>query len=285
MNSKQIKKHIVAALLITVGSYLFYTSIFKQTLLLLTKNNEWPLPPFIFTLVWLFLVVILIDLIYRTKYSILATLPVYFACFFTAKDALWAGEILWHRNYWLIVVLIAIYVLALSVVIYRFDPAFKWVFGRKPNANDETPMQQWRQTTFWSKATSILGFCIIMAIALWVPYKVVLTTGYLRNYHTVTKHATVISLGATRGRNFYHRFWVIELDGNREVFWVYAAANTEDEGKNTCSTYSSVEPGATLTLVGREGVFGFSYDQVIQIKNVKGEVICQNDRTAFRYDM
>ncbi len=98
---------------------------------------------------------------------------------------------------------------------------------------------------------------------------------HLTNQQVVHKRAKVLALGASRGKNFYHRYWVIEFDGKQEKFWVYAAYNTEKEGKRTYATYSDPEPGGTLVLTGREGVFGFSYDHVLWILNAKGKVICE----------
>lgn len=80
--------------------------------------------------------------------------------------------------------------------------------------------------------------------------------------------------GETRGKNFYHRYWKIDLDGKPEKFWVYAAANTEPVEGHKCSTNTDPEVGSSLVIIGREGIFGFSYDRVIKILDSKGNTIC-----------
>ncbi|MDO7743657.1 MAG: hypothetical protein MUP99_07790, partial [Pedobacter sp.] len=110
--------------------------------------------------------------------------------------------------------------------------------------------------------------------ALYVPYKVILVSGYLLNETHVEKQAKVLKLGESHGKNFFHRYWIIEMDGRQETFWVYAAANTAPEEKNNCATHTRPEIGSTLVMMGREGVFGFSFDRVVRILDVKRNVIC-----------
>jgi len=269
-----MKKLLIAITVIGVGTYLFYHYIFNQVVLRISMNNEWPLPMFIFSLCWIFLVLMIFDLIYRKFFSLVAAPGVYFGVFFTSKDVLWASEILWNRNYMLVGSILAIYAFSLLAVVYRLDPDLKWLTKGTPGKDQTQTTTGWQELSSWNKIVSVFGLSALALFALYVPYKVILVSGYLINTTPIEIHAKVMGHGESHGKYFHHRYWVIELDGKHEKFWVYAAANTAPDEKYNCATHSDPELGSTLVMVGREGVFGFSFDKVVRILDAKGEVIC-----------
>ena len=61
----------------------------------------------------------------------------------------------------------------------------------------------------------------------------------------------------------------MKLSNGKEVFWVYAAANTETGYK--CSTAPDPEPGAVLYISGKQNFIGFSYQRLDSIKGKDGK--------------
>ena len=269
-----MKKLLPTLLLIGLGTYFFYHHLFVPAISRLTLSNGWPLPPLILSLFWIFLVLIIIDLIYMKHYSLFAVPAVYFAGFFTGNDALWASELLWNKNIVLIAFILFIYASALLVVIYRVDPNFLWISKGSGAKEKAMPPASWRSLSIWNKTVAVIGLGALTIFGLYVPYNVILTCGYLINQTEKVKQAKVLGVGQIHGKNFFHRYWDIELDGKPQKFWVYAAANTEPVEKHTCSTNPDPEVGSTIVITGREGVFGFSYDRVVRILDAKGNVIC-----------
>lgn len=269
-----MKKLLIAISVIGVGTYLFYHYIFNKVILRISMNNEWPLPMFIFSLCWIFMALMIFDLICRKFFSLVAAPAIYFAVFFTAKDALWASELLWNKNYVLIGIILAIYAFSLFAIVYRFDPKFKWITKGSAGKDLIQSARSWKELSSWNKIVAVFGLSILVIFTLYVPYKVILVSGYLINETRVEKQAKVLGLGESHGKNFYHRYWVIELDGKQETFWVYAAANTTPAEKHSCATHTGPEVGSTVVMSGRKGVFGFSFDKVVRILDAKGEVIC-----------
>jgi len=266
-----MKKLLTAITVIGFGTYLFYHYVFNKVVLRLSMNNEFPLPIVIFSFCWIFLALMIFDLIYRKFLSLFIAPAFYLIVFFTAKDALWASELLWNRNYLPVGIILAIYALSLFAIVYRFDPKFKWIM--KGSTENESATG-WVALGLWNKIVTVIGLSALTIFALYVPYKVILVSGYLTNETDVEKQAKVLRLGESHGKNFFHRYWVIELDGRQETFWVYAAANTAPDEKNNCATHTGPEVGSTLVMMGREGVFGFSFDRVVRILDAKGDVIC-----------
>lgn len=88
---------LTAILLIGLQTWFFYFHILDEAILRLTLNNQWPLPPVIFTIVWMFLALMTVDLIFKKRFSLFVAPAVYFVVFFTAGDALWSSELLWDR--------------------------------------------------------------------------------------------------------------------------------------------------------------------------------------------
>lgn len=85
--------------------------------------------------------------------------------------------------------------------------------------------------------------------------------------------AKIIGTGAAKGKYYHHRYWNMELsNGKKEVFWVYAAANTETG--YTCSTIHDPDPGSVLYLNGKQNFLGFSYQKVDSIIGKDGKKIC-----------
>ncbi|RZM27506.1 MAG: hypothetical protein EOO88_12775 [Pedobacter sp.] len=269
-----MKKLLSAMLLIGCGTYFFYRYVLDPSISRFTLNNEWPLPPVIISLCWILLSLMIIDLIYHTRISLLAAPAVYFVTFFTGNQALWASEILWNKNYLLTVAILAVYALVLLTIIYRADPEFGWITKKLGDKQEGKPGANWKSLSLWNKAVAVFGLFILSGIALYVPYKVVLTCGYLINQDQVVKRARVLGHGSTRGKNFFRRYWDIEIDGRQERFWIYAAANTEPEGKYKCSTHTDPDTGSTLVIKGRDGIFGFSYDRLLEIRDAQGNIIC-----------
>jgi len=266
-----MKKLLTAVSVIGLGTYLFYHYVFNKVVLRLSMNNEFPLSIVIFSFCWIFLALMIYDLIYRKFFSLVAAPALYLIVFFTAKDALWASELLWDRNYLLVGIILAIYAFSLFAIVYRFDPKFKWIM--KGNTEKE-PATSWSALSLWNKIVTLFGLSALTIFVLYVPYKVILVSGYLTNETHVEKQAKVLRLGESHGKNFYHRYWVIEVEGRQETFWVYAAANTTPGDKNNCATHTGPEIGSTSVMMGREGIFGFSFDRVVRILDAKGEVIC-----------
>jgi len=262
---------LTAVSVIGFGTFLYYHYIFNKVVLRLSMNNEFPLSIVIFSFCWIFLALMIFDLIYRKFFSLVAAPAFYLMAFFTAKDALWASELLWDRNYLLVGIILAIYAFSLFAIVYRFDPDFKWI--TKGSAEKE-PATSWSALSLWNKIVTVIGLSALTIFALYVPYKVILVSGYLTDEIHVEKQAKVLRLGESHGKNFHHRYWVIEVEGRQETFWVYAAANTTPGDKNNCATHTGPEIGSTLVMMGREGVFGFSFDKVVRILDAQGEVIC-----------
>jgi len=269
-----MKKLLTAVSVLGFGTYLFYHYVFNKVVLRLSMNNEFPLSIVIFSFCWLFLALMIFDLIYRKFFSLVAAPAFYLIVFFTAKDALWASELLWNRNYLPVGIILAIYALSLFAIVYRFDPKFKWIMKGNTEKDQIQSTTSWKELSPWNKLVTVFGLSALTLFALYVPYKVILVSGYLINETHVEKQAKVLRLGESHGKNFHHRYWVIELDGRQETFWVYAAANTTPDDKNNCATHTGPEVGSTLVMMGREGVFGFSFDKVVRILDAQGEVIC-----------
>ena len=214
------------------------------------------------------------DLIYRKFISLFVAPALYLIVFFIGKDVLWPTEILWDKNYILIGIILAIYAFSLLAIVYRLDPDLKWITKGSTGKDQTQTTTGWQELSSWNKIVSVFGLSALTLFALYVPYRVILVSGYLINATSIEKRAKVIGHGESHGKYFHHRYWVIALDGKQEKFWVYAAANTAPDEKYNCATHSDPEVGSTLVMVGREGFFGFSFDKVVRILDVKGEVIC-----------
>ena len=269
-----MKKLLTAVSVIGFGTFLFYHYIFNKVVLRLSMNNEFPLSIVIFSFCWIFLALMIFDLIYRKFFSRFIAPALYLIVFFTAKDALWVSELLWNRNYLLVGIILAIYALSLLAIVYRFDPKFKWITKGNTEKKQNQSAGGWDALSLWNKIVTVIGLSALTIFALYVPYKVILVSGYLINATPIEKRAKVIGHGESHGKYFHHRYWVIELDGKQEKFWVYAAANTTPAAKNNCATHTDPELGSTLVMMGRQGIFGFSFDRVVRILDAQGEVIC-----------
>lgn len=269
-----MKKLLTTICVISVGTYLFYHYVLSQVVLRISMNNTSELPILIFSFCWIFLGLMIYDLIYRKFLSLFVAPALYLMVFFMGKDVLWPSEILWDKNYILVGIILAIYAFLLLAIVYRLDPDLKWITKGTVGKDQIQTTTGWQKLSSWNKIVSVFGLSALVLFALYLPYKVILVSGYLINAAPVEIRAKVIRHGESHGKYFHHRYWVIEFDGKQEKFWVYAAANTAPDEKYNCATQSNSELGSTLVMMGREGVFGFSFDKVVRILDAKGEVIC-----------
>ena len=269
-----MKKLITAISIIGIGTYIFYHYILTQVVLRIRMTYTSEIPILIFSFCWIFLALMIYDLIYRKFISLFVAPALYLIVFFLGKDVLWPTEILWDKNYILIGFILAIYSFSLLAIVYRLDPDLKWLTKGTPGKDQTQTTTGWQELSSWNKIVSVFGLSVLTLFALYVPYKVILVSGYLINATPIEKRAKVIGHGESHGKYFHHRYWVISLDGKQEEFWVYAAANTAPDEKYNCATHSDPEVGSILVMAGREGVFGFSFDKVVRILDAKGEVIC-----------
>jgi len=269
-----MKKLIKAIFLIGIGTYLFYHYILTHVVLRIRMTYLSELPILIFSFCWIFLSLMIYDLIYRKFLCLFVAPALYFIVFFLGKDVLWPTEILWDKNYILIGIILTIYAFSLLAIVYRLDPDLKWITKGTPGKDQLQITTGWQELSSWNKILSVIGLSALTLFALYVPYKVILVSGYLINATPIEINAKVIGHGESHGKYFHHRYWLIEVEGRQETFWVYAAANTTPGDKNNCATHSNPEVGSTLVMAGREGVFGFSFDKVVRILDAKWDVIC-----------
>ncbi len=253
--------------------WFWYDDIITQAGLRLNLDSFLPLPQCILVLWWLLLLLIIADLLFRKKMSLYALPAVYAFSFFTGSDTLWASELVWQKQELMTILLPLIFVFLCAGVIYRVDPEMKWLYGKQTAANEYHP-KKWNELSGANKTFTVIGMIAAFAFTVYVPYKVNLTIGYLSAAEPVIKHAKIIGAGSTRGKYYYHRYWLIMIDDKEEKFWVYAAAKTEPVAAHTCSTNPDPEPGSELKIQGRNGIYGFAYDKVIWIKGSNGRVIC-----------
>jgi len=259
---------------ITAFSWWFwYADLITQAGQRLNMDSPLPLSQCILILWWVLLLLIIADLLFRKKISIYALTAVYAFSFFTGNDALWASELVWHKQELMTILPPLIFILLFAVVIYRADPTMKWMYGKKTATGEPQP-GKWNELSGANKTFTIIGITVAFVFAMYVPCKVNLTIGYLSAAEPVIKHAKVIGAGSTRGKYYYHRYWRLMIDGKEEKFWVYAAAKTEPVAAHTCSTNPDPEPGSELKIQGRNGIYGFSYDKVLWIKGSNGAIIC-----------
>ncbi|MBE9601485.1 hypothetical protein [Pedobacter sp. MC2016-24] len=268
-------KSAIIMLFVIAGSFKFHSDIFEPARLRLISESGLPLSEIVLSVWWLFLLLIVYDILFQKKLSLFVAPAIHFFTFFTANDALWASQLVWNKNHLLIASCLVIYLAAIFWVVYITDRNFTWLFKNKKNPNPRNAAYEWKALSGWNKAWLLIGIVGLSLITMYVPYQVLVCTGYLMAKDNQTITAKITGSGSIRGKYFYHRYWTIELDRSNEQFWVYSAAKTQPVQSHTCSTSPDAPAGSTLVLQVRKGPFGLSYDRILKIMDESGKVSCE----------
>lgn len=198
------------------------------------------------------------------KFTMSWALPLIMFTLFMGSDSVWQKELLWNKNYTviysinLLIILLFIVVLCHSTKI-RIKPL----------------IQEFKQKSepLYEKILAVLTVFFFIAATWWIINQIICTAAYYLPQKEAHYTAEVTSTGSIRGKYYWHRYWNMELsNGKKEVFWVYAAANTETGYK--CSTSHDPDPGSLLYLSGKQNFIGFSYQKVDSIIGKDGKRIC-----------
>ncbi|MCT3648333.1 hypothetical protein HZQ44_09125 [Elizabethkingia anophelis] len=198
------------------------------------------------------------------KFTMSWAIPLVMFTLFMGSDSVWQKELLWNKNY-PIIYSINILIILLFIAVLCHSSKIKinslvQEFIQKPEP-------------FYEKMIAIFTVFIFIAATWWIINQITCTAIYYMPQKEVHYNAKITSTGAVHGKYYHHRYWNIELsNGKKEVFWVYAAANTETG--YTCSTIHDPDPGSVLYLSGKQNFLGFSYQKVDSIIGKEGKKKC-----------
>ncbi|MDX8572273.1 hypothetical protein OZ666_11315 [Elizabethkingia sp. HX QKY] len=198
------------------------------------------------------------------KFTMSWAIPLVIFTLFMESDIVWQRELLWNKNYTII------YIINTLIILF-----FITVLCHSNKIRIKTVILEFIQKTepLYKKIIAVLNAFILIAVSLWIIDKITCTAIYYMPQKEVHYSAEITSTGTVHGKYYHHRYWNIELsNGKKEVFWVYAAANTETG--YTCSTIHDPDPGSVLYLSGKQNFLGFSYQKVDSIIGKEGKKIC-----------
>ena len=198
------------------------------------------------------------------KFTMSWAIPLVMFTLFMGSDSVWQRELLWNKNYLVIystnilIILLFIAVLCHSTRI-RIKPLIQELIQKSE--------------PLYEKILAVLTVFFFIAATWWIINQIICTAAYYIPQQETHYTAEVTGTGTAKGKYYRHRYWKIELsNGKKEVFWVYAAANTETG--YTCSTTPDPEPGAVLHISGKQNFIGFSYQKLDSIIGKEGKKIC-----------
>lgn len=198
------------------------------------------------------------------KFTMSWAIPLVMFTLFMGADSVWQSELLWNKNYPIIYSINTLIILLFIVVLCHSNK-----IRIKPL------IQEFIQKTepLYEKIIVVLTVFIFIAAAWWIINQIICTAAYYVPQQQAHYTAEVTGTGTAKGKYYRHRYWNIALsNGKKEVFWVYAAANTETG--YTCSTTPDPESGAVLYISGKQNFLGFSYKKVDSIIGKEGKKIC-----------
>ncbi|HIB8179778.1 TPA: hypothetical protein ACWX1I_001160 [Elizabethkingia anophelis] len=199
-----------------------------------------------------------------SKFTFSWTFPLVMFTVFMGSDSVWQAELLWNKNY-LLIYSINILVLLLFFIVLLHSTKTRLKSVIREFIHDPEPLYQ--------KIIAIPVLIFFIAASWWIINQITCTAIYYMPQKEVRYTAKIIGTGAAKGKYYHHRYWNMELsNGKKEVFWVYAAANTETG--YTCSTIHDPDPGSVLYLNGKQNFLGFSYQKVDSIIGKDGKKIC-----------
>ncbi|WP_157262931.1 hypothetical protein [Pedobacter steynii] len=244
----------------------------------LLSNENWIMPVIFLGFSLVLLISLTVDFFWKKGFSIFFLLLFYILGFFLKNDMLWAARLLWNKNHLLIFFCTLLFLALVSAVLYRLyhsDNVWTKHYQNKPKTSAQ---KSWKEESIFIKIVTLPFFGLLIYFMASVPFNAVSVAGYLACNQEVKKTAGITNKGAVRGSGrgsgFYHRYWTIDIDNREERFWIYAAVNTETSKGLPCSAHDP-EVGSTLLINGREGLFGFAYDQVVEIKSPDHRIYCE----------
>ena len=198
------------------------------------------------------------------KFTMSWALPLVMFTLFMGADSVWQEKLLWNKNYPIIY--------GTNILIILF---FIIVLFHSSKIRLKTLIQEFTQKPepLYEKIIAVFTVFFFIAATWWIINQITCTAIYYMPQKEVHYSAKITSTGSVHGKYYHHRYWNIELsNGKKEVFWVYAAANTETG--YTCSTIHDPDPGSVLYLNGKQNFLGFSYQKVDSIIGKDGKKIC-----------
>lgn len=198
------------------------------------------------------------------KFTMSWAIPLVMFTVFMGADSVWQGKLLWNKNYTII------YGINILIILL-----FIAVLCHSTKIRVKAAIQEFTQKTepLYEKIIVVLVVLFFIAATWWIINQIICTAAYYLPKNDAHYTAKLTGTGSTKGKNYWHRYWNMELsNGKKEIFWVYAAANTETGYK--CSTIHDPEPGSVIHLSGKQNFIGFSYKKVDSIIGKDGKKIC-----------